>query len=28
MTGPLLTDSGFSLEQIGVLTGVAGASAA
>jgi len=27
MTGPLLTDSGFSLEQIGVITGVAGATA-
>jgi predicted MFS family arabinose efflux permease len=27
MTGPLLTDSGFSLAQIGVITGVAGATA-
>ena len=27
MTGPLLTDSGFTLEQIGVMTGVAGATA-
>ena len=27
MTGPLLTDSGFSLAQIGVMTGVAGATA-
>jgi MFS family permease len=27
MTGPLLTDSGFSLEQIGIMTGVAGATA-
>ena len=27
MTGPLLTDSGFSLAEIGVITGVAGATA-
>ena len=27
MTGPLLTDSGFSLAQIGAITGVAGATA-
>jgi len=27
MTGPLLTDSGYSLAQIGVITGIAGASA-
>jgi MFS family permease len=27
MTGPLLSDSGFTLEQIGIMTGVAGATA-
>lgn len=27
MTGPLLTDSGYSLSEIGVITGIAGASA-